>query len=85
MTPSILTGSAVPPWSLAVGAMLSVRLGSALSVDLIDTAGPAGTVWLRRSAGALVFLLLARPPLRSAATAPAPSSGRAWPCSGSSV
>jgi inner membrane transporter RhtA len=54
-----------PPWVLAVAAMLSVQLGSALSVDLIDTVGAAGTAWLRLTAGALVFLALARPPLRS--------------------
>ena len=55
----------VPPWSLAVAAMLSVQLGSALSVDLISTVGAAGTAWLRLSIGALVFLALARPPLRT--------------------
>ncbi|MGX5359966.1 EamA family transporter [Kocuria sp. KH4] len=55
----------VPPWGLAVTAMLSIQLGSALSVDLIGTVGPAGTAWLRLSAGALIFLILARPPLRS--------------------
>jgi inner membrane transporter RhtA len=57
-------GRAVPPWALAVAAMLSVQLGSALSVDMISTVGPAGTAWLRLSMGALVFLALARPPLR---------------------
>ncbi|MCW2613907.1 MAG: EamA family transporter [Frankiales bacterium] len=45
--------------------MLSVQLGSALSVDLIDSVGAAGTALLRLSAGALVFLALARPPLRT--------------------
>lgn len=55
----------VPPWILSVGAMLSVQLGSALSVPLIGTVGAAGTAWLRLSIGALVFLVLARPPLRS--------------------
>jgi inner membrane transporter RhtA len=55
----------VPPWGLAVAAMLSVQLGSALSVNLISTVGPAGTAWLRLSMGALVFLILARPPLRA--------------------
>lgn len=45
--------------------MLSVQLGSAFSVSLIPTVGPAGTTWLRLSMGALVFLALARPPLRS--------------------
>ena len=45
--------------------MLSVQLGSALSVDLIATAGAAGTAWLRLTAGAIIFVMLARPPLRS--------------------
>ncbi|QYJ05669.1 EamA family transporter [Nocardioides panacisoli] len=60
------TGSLpVPPWTLAVTAMLSVQLGSALSVGLIAEVGPAGTAWLRLTLGALVFLALARPPLRT--------------------
>lgn len=59
------TAGSVPPWTLAVGAMLSVQLGSALSVPLIDLVGAAGTAWLRLTAGALVFLVVARPPLRS--------------------
>lgn len=50
---------------MAVTAMLSVQLGSALSVDLIGRIGPAGTAWLRLTAGAVIFVLLARPPLRS--------------------
>jgi inner membrane transporter RhtA len=57
--------AAVPPWSMAVLAMLSVQLGSALSVDLIGLIGPAGTAWLRLTAGAVIFVLIARPPLRS--------------------
>jgi inner membrane transporter RhtA len=44
--------------------MMSVQLGSALSVGLIGSIGPAGTAWLRLSMGALIFMLLARPPLR---------------------
>lgn len=55
----------IPPWGLTLAAMLSVQLGSALSVHLISTVGPAGTAWLRLSIGALVFLALARPPLRT--------------------
>lgn len=62
----------VPPWVLTVAAMLSVQLGSALSVGLIDTVGAAGTAWLRLSMGALVFLVLARPPLRSVRRADVP-------------
>ena len=54
----------VPAWTLAVAAMFCVQLGSALSLPLIERVGPAGTAWLRLSAGALIFLALARPPLR---------------------
>lgn len=56
---------AVPPWGLAVAAMMSVQLGSAMSVHLISAVGPAGTAWLRLSMGALIFLALGRPPLRA--------------------
>lgn len=45
--------------------MLSVQLGSALSVHLIATVGAGGTAWLRLTAGAVIFLVIARPPLRS--------------------
>jgi inner membrane transporter RhtA len=45
--------------------MMSVQLGSALSVGLIATVGPAGTAWLRLTMGAVIFILIARPPLRS--------------------
>lgn len=65
MTGSAWRSDGVPPWGLAVAAMLSVQLGSALSVDVIATVGPAGTAWLRLTLGALVFLALARPPLRT--------------------
>lgn len=63
----------VPPWALAFAAMLSVQLGSALSVDLIDTVGPAGTAWLRLSLGALLLLAVARPPLRAVRRADLPA------------
>jgi inner membrane transporter RhtA len=53
----------VPPWVLAVAAMMSVQLGSALSVHLISDVGAAGTAWLRLSMGAVLFVVLARPPL----------------------
>jgi inner membrane transporter RhtA len=55
----------VPPWGLAVTAILSVQLGSALSVGLIEDVGPAGTAWLRLSMGAVILLAIGRPPLRS--------------------
>jgi inner membrane transporter RhtA len=65
MIKSVSRAGAVPPWGLAMAAMASVQLGSALSVHLISTVGPAGTAWLRLSMGALIFLALARPPLRA--------------------
>jgi inner membrane transporter RhtA len=68
-----LAAGSVPPWTLAVGAMLSVQLGSALSVGLIGTVGAAGTAWLRLTLGALFFLVLARPPLRSIRRADVPA------------
>ncbi len=59
------TERVAPPWVLAVAAMLSVQLASALSVGLIAQVGAAGVGWLRLSLGAVIFLALARPPLRS--------------------
>jgi inner membrane transporter RhtA len=58
-------GGGLSPWTLAVGAMVSVQLSSALSVDLISSIGPAGTAWLRLAFGALIFLAIARPSPRS--------------------
>lgn len=52
--------------------MLSVQLGSALSVGLISTVGSAGIAWLRLTMGALVLVVLARPPLRSIRRADVP-------------
>lgn len=54
----------VPPWGLALAAMFSVQLGSALSVELIETVGPAGTAWLRLTMGAVILVVIARPPWR---------------------
>lgn len=63
----------VPAWGLAVTAMLSVQLGSALSVDLIAIVGSAGTAWLRLTMGALIFLTITRPPLRQIRRADLPA------------
>lgn len=57
-------GGRVPPWGLALAAMFSVQLGSALSVELIETVGPAGTAWLRLTMGAVIFMVIVRPPWR---------------------
>jgi inner membrane transporter RhtA len=56
-----------PAWSLAVLSMTSVQVGTALATGLFGTIGPAGVVWLRFTAGALVFLALRRPRLRGRA------------------
>ena len=56
--------NSVPPWSMAVAAMLLIQLCNALSVGLIAEVGAAGTSWLRLTMGALVLVLIARPPLR---------------------
>lgn len=61
---TIPNGVRLPPWSLAVTAMLSVQLSAAFSVDVIAEVGAAATAWLRLTAGALIILALARPPLR---------------------
>lgn len=50
-----------PAWSLAVTAMLSVQLGAAVSVGLLDRLGVAGTAWLRMLVAAAGFVALARP------------------------
>ncbi len=63
----------IPPWSLAIASMLSVQLGSALSVGLVGEVGAAGTAWLRLTLGAVIFLLIARPPLRDVRRADLPS------------
>ena len=62
---------------MAVGAMFSVQLGSALSLPLIGEVGAAGTAWLRLTAGALIFIAIARPPLRQIAAGDLPALA-AW-------
>lgn len=51
----------VPAWSLAMTAMLSVQLGAAVSVGLLERIGAGGTAWLRILLAALGFLAPARP------------------------
>jgi inner membrane transporter RhtA len=64
MTPVDLGTARVPPWLLAVGAIFSVQLGAALSVNVIDQVGPAGTAWLRLTFAAIIMVALVRPSLR---------------------
>jgi inner membrane transporter RhtA len=60
-----LTMNRVPAWTLAVVAMLSIQMGSALSISLFDDIGPAGTAWLRLVLGAVILLIFVRPRLRT--------------------
>lgn len=55
----------VPPWALAVTAILVVQLSIALSVGLIEIVGPAGSASLRLLMGAIIVVVIARPPWRS--------------------
>lgn len=55
----------IPPWGMAITAIVFIQLGSALSIPLVEEMGPAGAAWLRLSMGAVILLAIARPPLRS--------------------
>ncbi|MFC4223492.1 EamA family transporter [Lysinibacter cavernae] len=66
--PARANGSAalpIPPWGMAVTAMLLIQLSSSLSVGLIGEVGAAATAWLRLTMGAVIFIAVARPPIRS--------------------
>ena len=60
MTTSARTGT-----SLAIGSMLLVQIGLAISVGLIDDVGAEGAAWLRLAWAGLLVPLLVRPRLRS--------------------
>jgi inner membrane transporter RhtA len=60
----IAAAARVPAPLLALLAIISVQLGAALSTDLFSAVGPAGTVFLRMTAGALILLAFHRPTLR---------------------
>ncbi|WP_347109077.1 EamA family transporter [Paenarthrobacter sp. S56] len=55
----------LPPWSMAVAAMMAVQLSNALSVAVIDQVGPAGTAWLRMCFGVVFLWMVSRPAIRS--------------------
>lgn len=64
--PRSRTGTAgIPPWSMAVAAMLAIQLSNALSVGVIEQVGAAGTAWLRMCFGAVFLWLIVRPAIRS--------------------
>ncbi|WP_285114244.1 EamA family transporter [Leifsonia sp. fls2-241-R2A-40a] len=58
-------GTRIPPWSMAIAAMLAVQLSNAVSVPVIHQVGPAGTAWLRMCFGAVFLVIIGRPALRS--------------------
>lgn len=55
----------LPPWTLAVAAMLLIELASALSVSLFDLVGANGTAWLRTAFGTTLLWIIAPPDLKS--------------------
>lgn len=59
------TGTGIPPWSMAVAAMMLIQVSNALSVSVIEAIGPAGTAWLRMCFGTLFLWVIARPALRA--------------------
>lgn len=67
------TTTGIPPWSLAVMAMLAVQLSGAFSVAVIEQVGAAGTAWLRMCFGAVFILLIVRPELRTIRRADLPT------------
>lgn len=54
-------GSVGAGTALAVGAMLCVQLGLAISVGLIDRLGAEGAAWLRLVWAGILFLVIVRP------------------------
>lgn len=63
----------LPPWTMAIAAMLAVQLANALSVPVIDQVGPAGTAWLRMCFGSALLWIVARPAIRSLRRADLPA------------
>lgn len=56
-----VVGPRVPAWTLAVGAILSVQFGTAISVGLFAAVGIGGAAWLRLLIAAFVLIAIARP------------------------
>ena len=59
------TLNGLPPWTLAVTAMLAVQLSNATSVFVIGQVGAGGTAWLRMCFGVVFLWIIARPNFRS--------------------
>lgn len=57
-------GESVPAPLLVLGGVVSVQFGGALAATLIPTVGVGGAVLLRMAIGAVIMMVLVRPPLR---------------------
>ncbi|UYQ77264.1 EamA family transporter [Glutamicibacter sp. JL.03c] len=55
----------LPPWTLAIAAMLAVQLSNALSVSVVEQVGAGGTAWLRMSFGIVFLWVIARPDFKA--------------------
>lgn len=55
----------LPPWTLAITAMLAVQLSNATSVFVVGQVGAGGTAWLRMCFGVVFLWIIARPNLRT--------------------
>ena len=55
----------MPPWTMALAAMLAVQLSNALSVPVINQVGSAGTAWLRMCFGAVFLWVIAKPAIHT--------------------
>lgn len=60
-----MTSRGIPGWMFAVAAMAVLQFGAALTTQLYPLVGPAGAGWLRLVGGAIIFLALVRPNIRS--------------------
>lgn len=65
MSTEVKTLDRIPPWSMAVAAMLLIQFTNAFSVFVIDDVGPAGTALLRMACGTVFLWAIARPSLRA--------------------
>lgn len=55
----------VPAVWLVIGGIFSVQFGAAIAKDLFELVPPTAMVWMRLATSAVIFLVLARPQVRS--------------------
>lgn len=56
--------SSVPPWALALAAIVILEVANAFAITPIEQMGAAATAWLRMCFGGLFLLLLVRPSVK---------------------